>query len=400
MRLLLVLTSTIALLCACSGGGGPTNPTGTFSNESVSPALFPPLQNLSRLSQTNSRTDGRVHSIVVYTLSNGASRNKVIAYVSRGGALRYEQSFDTGGLGDPSVAGTVQGAIAISPGDRFLFAVDAGSNEITSLRIGDGELQFVGRVASGGMQPVSLTVHRNVLFVLNAGSSSITGFRIGRDGRLRPIPNSTAPLSGSGVGPAEIAFDTSGKVLLVTEKSTNNIDTYSVASGIPTGPTVHASSGTTPFGFAFAPRSENVVVSEAFGGASGEGAASSYSVTPPSTLTPVSVSVPDDNTAPCWVVITRNGVAFTSNTGSNTISAYSIDARGDLTLADGESAQTGMTPTDLALGPNDRALYVLNLKARTIGAYAIGAGGALTRLPGAHGLPKSALGLAALPSDE
>jgi 6-phosphogluconolactonase (cycloisomerase 2 family) len=399
MRLLLVLTSTIALLCACSGAGG-SNPAGTFSNESASPPLFPPLENLSQRSPTNDQTGGRVRSVTIYTLSNSASRNAVVSFVSRGGALRYQQSFDTGGLGDPSVAGTVQGAIAISAGDRFLFAVDAGSNEITSFRIGDGALQFIGKVASGGMQPVSLTVHGNLLFVLNAGSSSIAGFRISRNGGLRPIPKSSAPLSGSGVGPAEIAFDPSGNVLLVTEKSTNDIDTYSVAGGIPTGPSIHASSGMTPFGFAFAPRSETVVVSEAFGGASGEGAASSYSVTLPSTLTPLSVSVPDQNTAPCWIVVTSNGVAFTSNTGSNTISAYSIDTRGDLTLADAVSAQTGTSPTDLALGPNDGALYVLNLKSRTIGAYAIGAGGALSRVRGAHGLPKSTLGLAALPSGD
>ena len=152
----------------------------------------------------------------------------------------------------------------------------------------------------------------------------------------------------------------------------------------------------TPFGFAFAPRTENIVVSEAFGGASGEGAASSYGVSAPSTLTPISVSVPDGNTAPCWVVITRSGIAFTSNTASNTISAYSIDAQGDLTLTNGASAQTGTSPTDLALGPDDQTLFVLNLKSHSIGAYAIDGGGALTKLRGAGGLPKSALGLAAL----
>jgi 6-phosphogluconolactonase (cycloisomerase 2 family) len=348
MRLLLVLISTIALLCACSGEGGPNNPPGTFSNESAPPPLFP-FQKLSR-SGPQSRSDGHLRSVAVYTLSNGASRNKVVSFVSHGGAEKYDQSFDTGGRGDPSVAGTVQGAIAVSPGDRFLFAADAGSNEISSFRIGDGELQLVGKVASRGMQPVSLTVHRDLLFVLNAASSSIAGFRITRNGRLRPIPKSNAPLSGSGVEPAEIAFDNSGRVLLVTEKATNDIDSYSVVGGVPTGPSVHAASGTTPFGFAFAPRSENVVVSEAFGGASGEGAATSYSVTPPNMLTPISVSVPDGNTAPCWIAITRNGIAFTSNTASNTISAYSIDAQGDLTLTNGVSAQTGMSPTDLAVG--------------------------------------------------
>ena len=116
-----------------------------------------------------------------------------------------------------------------SADNRFLFVVDSGSNEITSFRVEPGGLQFVGRVASRGEQPVSLTVHRNLLFVLNAESSSIAGFRITRNGVLRAIPNSIASLSGSGVGPAEISFDGSGQVLVVTEKATNNIDTYSVA---------------------------------------------------------------------------------------------------------------------------------------------------------------------------
>jgi 6-phosphogluconolactonase (cycloisomerase 2 family) len=325
-----------------------------------------------------------------------------LSFVPRGGGLKYDRSYDTGGLGEPSIAGTVQGSIAISDDDRFLFAVDAGSNEVSSFRVDDGGLQFVDKVASGGMEPVSLTVHRGLLFVLNEASSSISGFRITRNGLLRAIPNSSAPLSGSNVGPAEISFDSSGQVLVVTEKATNNIDTYSVANGIPTGPTVHASSGMTPFGFAFAPRSEMMAVSEAFGGASNAGAASSYNLMPPNGLTPISVSVPDHNTAPCWIVITRNGgLAFTSNTGNATISAYSIAASGDLTLTtqNGVSAQTGQSPTDLALGPNDSFLFVVNLKSRTIGAYAVGPGGTLTSVRGARGLPASALGLAALPSD-
>ena len=103
MRLLFAITSTIVLLCACSGGEGPSNPPNTFSSESASPALSPSLQNYTPPSQPKGQSDGPVRSVVVYTSSNGAYRNKVISFVSRGGALRYDQSFDTGGLGDPSV---------------------------------------------------------------------------------------------------------------------------------------------------------------------------------------------------------------------------------------------------------------------------------------------------------
>jgi 6-phosphogluconolactonase len=395
MRLILVLTS-VTFLAACSGAGVKTNPPTTFSNKSVSSQ-----RGSSAPSSRQIQGDARRLGTVVFVLSNAATRNEVMAFAARrGGSLKYDRSFDTGGLGDPSVAGTVQGSIATSGDGRFLFAVDAGSNEISSFRVDGDELQLIDRVASGGMQPVSLTVRRDLLFVLNEGSSSISGFRVGRNGKLRAIRNSMAPLSGSGVGPAQISFDGSGRVLVVTEKATNNIDTYAVANGIPTGPTVHASSGMTPFGFAFARKSETMVVSEAFGGAAGAGAASSYSLAPPAGLTPISVSVPDQNTAPCWVVITRNGaLAFTSNTASATISAYAIDAQGNLTLTtpDGISAHTGMGPTDLALGPGDRFLFVLNLKSRSLGAYAVKAGGALAPTGRARRLPSSALGLAALP---
>lgn len=384
MRLTLVLTSTIALLAACSGGGAA--PPNALSGAPAPSALPPSIPG----------ADG-VRSITVYTLSNGKAQNKVVSFVLRDGRLQYDQSFDTGGLGQPSIAGTVQGSIAVSDDGRFLFTVDAGSNEITSFRIGTDGLQFVNKVASGGMEPVSLTVHGNLLFVLNEASSSISGLRITRNGALRSIPKSSAPLSGTNVGPAEISFDASGRVLMVTEKTTNDIDTYSVAKDIPIGPIVHPSSGMTPFGFAFVPGSEIIVVSEAFGGASGTGAASSYMVAPPSTLTPISMSVPDHNTAPCWVAVTRNGsFAFTSNTASGTISAYSIDATGKLrlTTSNGVSARTGQSPTDLALGDHD--LFVLNLKSRTIGAYVIGSGGELTSMRGARGLPPYALGLAAV----
>lgn len=389
MRFTLVLISTIALLTACSG-----------SNQGVSIPLSPASQSPTQLRPSDDRGGSHVHSVILYTLSNDAGHNKVLSFVPHDGGLQFDQSFDTGGLGNPAIAGSVQGAIAISDDRRFLFAVDAGSNEITSFRIDEDGLEFVSKVAAGRTEPVSLATHRNLLFVLDEGSSSIAGFRITRNGMLHAIPNSNAPLSGSNVGPAEISFDSGGQVPVVTEKTTNNIDTYSIANGIPTGPTVHASSGMTPFGFAFVPRREIMVVSEAFGGASGLGAASSYTVISPSTLTPISVSVPDHNTAPCWFVITHNGgLAFTSNTGNATISAYSIDVAGNLTLTtpSGVSAQTGQSPTDLALGPNDRFLFVVNLKSRTIGAYAVGSGGTLTSVCGAHGLPAAALGLVALP---
>src|SRR5207302_1359279 len=86
--------------------------------------------------------------------------------------------------------------------------------------------------------------------VLNAGGSgNITGFTVGAQGDLSPIAGSTRPLSGSAVGPAQIQFSSDGGLLVVTEKATNKIDTYTVdQDGLATGPNTQNAAGVTPNG--------------------------------------------------------------------------------------------------------------------------------------------------------
>ena len=83
--------------------------------------------------------------------------------------------FPAGGAGTGSIVGS-QGALQITRDGRFLLAVDAGSNQISVLRIGaDGSLQAVsgGPVASGGIQPISITVHDNLVYVANEGNGTV-----------------------------------------------------------------------------------------------------------------------------------------------------------------------------------------------------------------------------------
>jgi 6-phosphogluconolactonase len=177
-------------------------------------------------------------------------------------------------------------------GRDLLFAVNAGSNEVSVLRVEDHGLVLVDKVSSGGIRPTSLALHDGLLYVLNAGSGNITGFTVGHSGRLAPLPGSTRPLTGgSAADPAQVAFDPSGRLLVVTEKMTNLIDTYLVGrDGRPTGPRSSPSHGMTPFGFGFDQRG-TLVVSEAFGGLPDQGAVSSYEVSRTGALRVVSGSV-------------------------------------------------------------------------------------------------------------
>jgi 6-phosphogluconolactonase len=125
---------------------------------------------------------------------------------------------------------------------------------------------------------------------------------------------------------------------------------------------------------------------------------SSYHVDADGSLTLISGSVPTTETAACWVVVTGNGrFAYTTNTGSNSISGYRVSASGALTLldADGVTATTGAGPIDMALAAGSAFLYSLNGGGQDISAFAVEADGSLTPLPGVAGIPAGATGLAA-----
>jgi 6-phosphogluconolactonase (cycloisomerase 2 family) len=186
--------------------------------------------------------------------------------------------------------------------------------------------------------------------------------------------------------------------LVVTEKDTNLIDTYEVNrhSGLATGPIPQASAGETPFGFAFDKRG-HLIVSEAFGGMAGQSAVSSYAVDD-GVIDPITASAPTTETAACWIVVTKNGrFAYTTNTGSGSISGYGVSHQGALSLldADGQTALTGPGPIDMALTRGSRFLYSLNSGDGTISGFRVAADGGLTPIGGASGLPAGANGLAA-----
>ncbi|HSU54479.1 MAG TPA: beta-propeller fold lactonase family protein [Candidatus Dormibacteraeota bacterium] len=324
------------------------------------------------------------------------------------GHLNPAGEFSTGGAGNPVAIPpdpptdplASQGALVFGPGNRFLFAVNAGSNEISVLSVRRTGLALVDVVASGGVRPISLTVHENLLYVLNEGGTpNITGFTIGDDGTLTPLAGSARPLiGGTGADPAEVSFNSDGTLLVVTEKLGNRLDTYVVdQNGLPSNPINNASSGMTPFGFSFN-NNDSLIVSEAFGGVPNASAASSYASDQSGLLSVISGSVPNSQTASCWVVIPNNGMrAIVSNTGSGTISTYNIDGNGMLTLDNAVAADLGAngTPRDMALSVNSRLLFVQTDGGQAVAVFHIENNGALTPVDTAVGLPFGAQGIAA-----
>ena len=331
----------------------------------------------------------------LYTETNDAIGNKVQVYgtSSDGNAtLRYEVA--TGGLGSGGGLGS-QGAMTLSETRDYLFAVNAGSNEVSSFKVErNGSLKWVGKVTSGGTTPISLTIHGRMLYVLNAGGNgNIAGFWVNNRGKLSAIAGSSRPLSVPAPGPAQIGFSPDGYRLVVTEKRTNTIDVYNVdEKGIASLAKTQPSNGQTPFGFAF--DHGNLLVSEAFGGKAA--ALSSYDFDGDA-LSVVSGSAPAENQkAACWVVKARYGrFAYVTNTASGTVTGFAVARDGVLSplTSGGITGTTGGGPIDAAADHDSDTLYVLSPSIGQLVAFHVNKDGSLVSLGAAAGVPASAAGL-------
>jgi len=164
----------------------------------------------------------------VYVLTNQVQNGVAVFSRTTDGHLTAVGQFPTGGAGDPVAIPpdppvdplASQGALVFGPGNQFLFAVNAGSNQISVLRVSRRGLHLVNVVDSGGVRPISLTIYENLLYVLNEGGTpNITGFIVGDDGTLTPLAGSTRSLiGGTAADPAEVSFNSDGTLLVVTEK--------------------------------------------------------------------------------------------------------------------------------------------------------------------------------------
>jgi 6-phosphogluconolactonase len=167
--------------------------------DATGPRLTPADASLSKLGSAGATVVGGV-----FTQTNSSTGNAIVAYARHAdGSLSYLGSYPTSGRGTaPAIGLGSQGAVVLAPNDRFLFAVNSGSDEISSFAVDKDGLAFVSKVGSGGQRPVSIAATEHLLYALNAaGNTTLAGFRIGKDGSLTPVPSWTRTL-GAGVGAA------------------------------------------------------------------------------------------------------------------------------------------------------------------------------------------------------
>jgi 6-phosphogluconolactonase (cycloisomerase 2 family) len=341
---------------------------------------------------------------VVWVQTNEPTGNNVVVY-DRGpdGRLTRAGTYATGGNGGVATPGTEsdhlasQGSLVYDPGSGLLFAVNAGSDSVSAFSVNGDRLHLESVVPSGGQFPASIAVHGRLLYVLNSGGAgTLQGFRIAGN-HLVQIPGSARTLGLANTdppffltSPGQVGFTPAGSQLLVTTKaSENTIDVFQVLSNgrLSAAPVVNASATPVPFAFTFTPEGRLAA------GEAGASALTTYALQANGALTDAK-SQPDGQVALCW--ITRVGAYYyVSNTGSNTLSGYTVapDGQPSLVGATGVVASTEPGPIDTTSPPDTSFLYA-ETGLGTVDEFAVEADGSLTQLGVVGGLPAGIEGIA------
>lgn len=338
--------------------------------------------------------EGESGSGAVFAMTNSSVRNEIVVFKrALDGSLQEGERVETGGRGsggntDPLES---QGSLTLSQDRQLLFAVNAGSGEISVLRVRRSGLSLASKVSSDGSEPNAVAQHGNLVYVLNAGgSSSVVGFRLEGD-ELSEISGSTRFLTTNTSGAGSLAFSPDGKFLAVTERLTNKVDLFVVqADGRLSSITANPSVGPGAFSVTFAPNGAALVSETGPAGVPDGSALTSYAVLANGTLSPITTSIPTLGAANCWNAVTPEGrFVYVSNAGSASISGFAIGGDGSLTAVTGTvvgNNPSGATNLDIAISADGKFLYTLNSGNGTIGIFAIQKDGTLRNLGSAAGI--------------
>ncbi|MBA2456709.1 MAG: beta-propeller fold lactonase family protein, partial [Nocardioidaceae bacterium] len=196
-----------------------------------------------------------------FAMTNRSQGNRIITYSrAADGTLTRVDSVSTRGTGIGTDLDTQDGLL-LSSDHRFLYAANAGSDNVTVFSVAGTELTFLQKVYAGDV-PNSLTINGDLLYVLDGSvaGNGIRGFTVADDGTLTRLPHSFRLLSSPIAVPGEVQFSPDGRFLLVTHKTTNvllppknAIDVFRVgdngmASALPKREPSH---GLRPFSLAF-----------------------------------------------------------------------------------------------------------------------------------------------------
>lgn len=267
------------LACAaCDGGSAAPAPGGVIVNP---PGPTPSPSSSPSPSPSPGPFVGAVYAGTNYVGSNNGfdfDGNYIAAFGrDAAGVLSVIEYYETGGSGSggyrdanapPRLNPLVSEDSIISVDDRYLLVVNAGTNNVSSLRINaDFSLTRIDVEPSGGTLPISLAYRDGVVFVANADedgvftappnqSGNIVSLRLDTaTGQLTPIAGGSTSLRGR---PADLEVSPDGKHLLVSSLNASSpqlpqptaaeISSFAIQAGGTLSATPTGTGQSTPLG--------------------------------------------------------------------------------------------------------------------------------------------------------
>ncbi len=332
----------------------------------------------------------------VYVQTN-ADPNEVIAFRQVGdGSLELIGRVATGGYGDGSSHLQSQGSVVLTGDGKHLLVTNASSGDLSVISVAaDGQIELRERIGTGDV-PRSVDEHNGLVIVLNTGEPGLASFRLDEEG-IRPVEGGEQALA-EDADPAQVAFSPDGSMVVVTQRGTDSVVAYDLAADGTFGFSREIpSEGPTPYGFAFT-SGGTLIVTEAFRAEKGAAAASSYALVDGS-LEARTSSVGNGRSEICWAVVTPDDrFAFTTNYADGAVSRFAIASDGSLSLEDATAGisvegEPGLRDEDLS--GDGQYLYAIDADGGRIYGWSVGAEGTLESLGSWEGVPETVAGLAA-----
>jgi 6-phosphogluconolactonase len=308
------------------------------------------------------------------------------------GAWSHLQHF--GDLTNPSF-------LALSRDQRFLYSVHGDSDYATAFALDPetGQARLINRAAIGGGNGVRQAVdpYGRFLVVANYASGSVAVLAIAADGSLKdqhqlvalagePGPHKSEQVSSH---PHDIAFDPSGRFVLVPDKGLDRIFVFRFDSA--TGRlsaaepnSVKSRPGAGPRHLAFHPKLPIVWVLNELDSttATYRWDAKRGTLAPIQVITALPTTFTGYSTTAEIAVSPDGRFVYCSNRGHNSVAIYAADpVDGSLTAIAWQPTQ-GRDPRFIGLDPVGRFLYAANEQADTIVTFGVDAGSGKLALTG------------------
>lgn len=284
-------------------------------------------------------------------------------------------------VGSPITAGQAVQSLALHPSSKFLYAANSGATPVGTISlftISNGALTEVTPRATAGTAPwlLAMDPSGSYLYVANSGSFDISVFSIDQSkGLLTPVPQTGGTTAGIGLSALNMQLSSSGNTLFVTGQGFQGgyIEEFPVTKGV-LGPPVTGSpflTGNGPYGLAIDSSGTHLYTANKL-----DNSISAFSINSSGTLTLISTTG-ETYTGPVSLFIDKSGkylyVAnqFTNQQNSGNLAAYSIGSDGDLTLLATSPFTTGPQPNIVAGDASGDYLFVGNQSTTVIQSFSL-----------------------------